>query len=359
MGSARAWWYLTYKESLAVCAIIFLGLSFFIFKIEDNLLDYNSDYVGFIETARLFAGHPEAEQNPARILKPLAPALIAQAPMALGFERAFLLEVGIFYVLLVLSAYLFFRLFFEGNRWRSIMATALFALSYPMLRYGLDLYTETGALFFYISGLMASLMFLRTPKTTLVWMNALIAASGFLWKEYSVVHFIIFNLIIVFHPLLRHTPKEKIRYLLLFNGLWVVISALWQFVVWTDYHYTYLDWYLGGGVPYFSRGGRFYMLAKSFFALLMIGWVALPFSYRALKALDRQRTMFFGLTLVAPLLVLAWGAISSRLFYVVTPALIIACVGGIEYLAPRRSMQAAAITLILASHAAWLLSQLP
>ncbi|MEK7606209.1 MAG: glycosyltransferase family 39 protein [Patescibacteria group bacterium] len=354
----QSWWKITKTEGIALFCIIAVGFSFFLYKTSTHHLDRNSDYLQYIETAKFFGGDLTAEQSPSRILKPLAPAFVTFLSPDGDVEGGFLIQMLFFYVLLVLVSYLFFRTFFNGSLFAALSATALFSLSYPMLRYGLDFYTETGALFFYVAGLLATLLFIRTPKLSLVIINAVIAGVGFLVKEYSIVHLIIFNVIIIFYPRTALSVKEKIKYLIYGNGVWVVLTALWQLYVWSTYHYTYLDWYLNGGLPYFYNEGRTYMITKSFFALLMIGWFAIPFAYRTIREQNYLTKLFLFLAASVPFLALVWGAISSRLFYVFVPALAILCVWGIERLTMKNSVRVFLVVCILISHIVWLLNQL-
>lgn len=346
---------MTAREVVWLALIVLLGVAFLLFKADKNLLDYNSDYVGFVDTAMLFSAEGEmpVDPNPARILKPLAPALIALGAPVVGFEDAFLWHVALAYIALVFVTYLFFKLFFNGNVIQALVGTVFFSLSYPMLRYGLDLYSETGALLFYVAGLLGVLMFLRKPSYETLLLNVVIAIFGFLWKEYSAVHCVIFNLIIMVWPTEHISISKKLRFLLLFNGLWILAEGLWQLAVWNDYGYTYLDWYAGGGAPYFAHEGRLFMLMKSTFALLMLGWLFVPFSWRTIRDLSREQKLTFALIAIVPVMVLGWGAISSRLFYVMTPALIVASVWGIWSLSPRALVRYSLVTLVVMSHIVW------
>jgi 4-amino-4-deoxy-L-arabinose transferase-like glycosyltransferase len=77
---------------------------------------------------------------------------------------------------------------FLSTKWQALAFALLSALSYPLLRYGVDLYTETGALFFYVLSFLITLWYLKRPSVKLIIANGLVISIGFLWKEYTIVN---------------------------------------------------------------------------------------------------------------------------------------------------------------------------
>jgi hypothetical protein len=346
------------KYSASIILVFIIGFSFFFFafKISYLPLDYSGDYHGYIVTAQIFNGEPGVEITPGlvpqRILKPLQPLLTALLyQVGLTYQAAFLVTVYFFFVACVFAAFFFFKAFFNDSR-KASYATLLCMITYPMLRYGLDGYTETGALFFYIVGLYTSLLFLSKPSQKMFWANLIVASLGFLWKEYSILHVALLNIIILFHPELSW--KQKISYILSFDVLFGIINGTWQLFVYFKYHYDYLSWYREGGAVGFTQGTyTFYNIAKSVFSLLMVGWIFILFSYKKFKDLSLPKKYFLGLITLLPCMVFLWGAISSRLFYVLVPALDILVVLGIERITTREWQKRLLIGMITLVHVVW------
>ncbi len=262
----------------------------------------NSDYVDYISTAKIFSGLP-APIYPQRILKPLAPLGVALAAPYLGFPTAFLLEVLIFYFAFVLVLYWLAYSFFE-DYWRALVAALLGALSYPLLRYGLDLYTETGAQFFYLLSLVFTLLYIRWPLRKHLVLNGAVIAIGLLWKEYSVVAGIIFGFVLLF----ENVPwRARIKNLALLALITLVPTLAVQVWVYFAYHYTYLTWYTVGAVRGFTTQFTLQNLIKSTIALLGLAWFLVPVGIWHLPELPAAQRRFLAFALPSSLIVFGWG----------------------------------------------------
>jgi hypothetical protein len=371
------------KEWLWIGIIIVIGLVVFLYKIHLGALDYIGDYTSYISTAQFFAGMPGVVPAGSRILKPLEPLANAFLVPLIGWQAGFLVVVGLMYCFLVVAVWVFFKNFFSSLLLGSTAAdsdlrtvffytaagTALFALSYPMLRYGLDAYTETGALLFYILALTGTWHFLKKPTWKSLIFTLVVAVLGFLWKEYVIVAILIIQIGIVWHPLLAGQTKRKIQYLAFFDGIFLVCNLVWQGIVYYYLHYNYLQWYLQGGESGFHSHWSVFIVVKSLFALLIAGWLFVPFGFLELRKLYRENLpgisdtapssqFFFWLVLFVPFICLGWGAVSSRLFYVCAPALIILCLLGLRWWVRRIHDQASIVVLLLAIDFFWLLFHL-
>lgn len=324
---------------LPIATILLLCILAVAFKLTYLGLTPNSDYTSYIGTAQLFSGLP-AHAYPQRILKPLGPAVVAAiAPLA-GFPTAFLFEVILFYLAFALVLYWLAFEFFE-DRWLAFISALLGALSYPILRYGVDLYTETGAQFFYVLSLVLTLLYLKSPsRKWLIW-NALAIGIGFLWKEYSVVAGLIFGFVLLFE---QRVWRAKLGNLALLGAIALTPTILVQIWVYFAYHYTYLDWYLQGGASGFASQFTFGNLTKSIAALLGLAWVLVPFGFMRIPALAESHRRFLYAALPVPFICLLWGFVSSRLFYVMAPAFILLAVYGMARWP--RWLQALAVILI-------------
>jgi hypothetical protein len=326
---------------LALCALAA------VFKIGYLGLTPNSDYDSYIGTAQLFAG-TATTVYPQRVLKPLAPVLVTVAAPVLGFQNAFLFEVLLFYFAFALALYWLGFIFFEDSLLAFFVAI-LGALSYPILRYGVDLYTETGAQFFYVVSLALSLLYARMPSRKLLVANALIIGIGLLWKEYSVVSGLIFGLILLFES----TPvARKLGNLALLALCSLLPTGLVQIWVYSAYHYTYLNWYVHGGASGFATQFTPYNLTKSVAALLGLAWLFVPAGLPITRTLAKPDKQFLLFAALAPCLAFCWGFVSSRLFYVMAPAFILIAVLGLARLP--RSLQYPLVALVIAANLGWL-----
>jgi len=233
-------------------------------------------------------------------------------------------------------------------------ATSLFMLSYPMLRYGLDAYTETGALFFYMAGLIELWWFLRWPNWRPLVATLIACTLGFFWKEYAILPVLMMQIAILVHPLLKGQWKKKITYLVIFDGVFLVVNLAWQAFVYFHFHYNYLDWYTNGGANHFATNWSIFLVLKSLFALLIAGWFLVPFGFAEVKRMPQNLMLLFWLILLLPLISLGWGAVSSRLFYVLMPAFTTLCILGMWRWRKNPKDIVAMTTIVLVIDFAWL-----
>lgn len=308
----------------------------------------NSDYESYLATAQHFSDIP-ATVYPQRVLKPLAPLGVAAVAPFIGFSAAFLFEVVLFYFAFALALYWLAYLYFK-NRRLAFFAALLGALSYPLLRYGLDLYTETGALFFYVLSLALTLIYIQTPSRRILCINALVIGIGLIWKEYSVVAGLVFGLTLLFE---NATVRAKVQNLFLLGLISLTPTALVQLWVFLAYHYTYFNWYLAGGASGFKTEFTLHNFAKSFAALLGLGWLLVPVGAVYFFELSPSQKRFLQVAIPASLIALVWGYVSSRLFYVMAPAFILLAVYGLSRL-PKWA-QVCAVVVIVGGNIAWLI----
>lgn len=310
----------------------------------------SSDYIEYVATAHAFAGEtPLSEAPPNRVLKPLAPLLIAALIPFFGDHDATLLQSLVFYLALVVLMYLF-AYEFLGDHYLAFLATLMVSLSYPMLKYGVDIFTETGAICFYTLSLLLTLRILRTPRPSLIFINAAVIAVGFLWKEYSIVAGVVFGLVLLFHPTLSRA--EKWKYVVAFGAIGALITIPWQVFVALKYHYWYGSWYHSNAGPGFAREFTLKNVLKSIAAVLGLAWLLVPLGFRKRAALDLPQRRFLQFSTWPPFMALAWGYISSRLFYVMAPPFLMLGMHGMRQWS-RRS-QTIATALIIVANITWL-----
>lgn len=293
----------------------------------------SSDYTQYLATAHALAGDTGFEASPQRILKPLAPATVALlAPLFGSFEEAFLFQALAGYLLLIVCMYVLAREFLKDEH-LAILTTLLSALSYPILKYGVDLTTETVAIALYCLSLFLTLRFLKKPRLHTFWWNVAVVTIAFFWKEYAVVSGAAFGIAILLHPSL--TWGEKIRCIGLFGLTFGIVHALWQTYVYLTYHYTYFSWYQGGGAPGFSFEYTAKNLLKSTAALLGVAWLFVPHGLTHARSLETSKRRFLLATVPPPFMAFAWGYVSSRLFYVIAPPFLLLAGMGLKNISNR------------------------
>lgn len=174
------------------------------------------------------SGVEGAELVPHRYLKPLFPALLAVLHIGLDYETATILQAIIFYFAFILAMFLLAHQFLE-RRLTATMVTLMAALSYPVLRYGIEINAETGAWFMYALSLWLTLRFIKRPTALLFFGNALLITLGFLYKEYSIVTAVALGLATLFHP--DFSTVRKVRYIALYALLFLGVHIPWQIYV--------------------------------------------------------------------------------------------------------------------------------
>ncbi len=334
----------------AIVALFAIDACAMVLKLHFIPFTPSSDYAQYVGTARALGGEPGAEVSMQRILKPLAPAVVAVgAPIFGGYENAFLFQMLFFYGAMILAMYLLAYEWCEDHA-LAVMVTALSALSYPILKYGVDLTTETGAIFFYVISLWLTLRFVREPRRDLFWWNVAAIALGFLWKEYSIVAAIIFGLAILFHASL--SVREKAALIAEYAFAFLAVNISWQLYVFEHYNYTYLSWYRSGGAPGFSYEFTIKNLIKSTAALLGLAWLIVPFGIKPARMLEPAKRLFLTIAVPPPFIALLWGFVSSRLFYVIAPPFLLLAALGMK--SWKRSAQLAIVVLTIVANIIWL-----
>ncbi len=310
----------------------------------------SSDYEEYVAVAQRIAGDTSAEVRPHRFLKPLNPTVVATIATVTDYHTAFILQALLFYVALVLSIYFLARDFFDDIVLSALIATYV-ALSYPILKYGVDILTETGALFFYTASLILTLRYIKSPSWKLMLVNAAVVTIGFLWKEYSIVSAIIFGLAILFHAAVP--VRTRILQIVVYAIMFLAVHVPVQIYVYVQHGYSYLSWY-SEGVNGAIKQNEFTLknIVKSTAALLSVLWLAVPLGFLRYKTLNTWQQRFWQVSIAPPLIGYAWGYISSRLLYVMAPPFLLVAGTGIRNW--KRPTQIALFGIAIAANIAWL-----
>jgi len=316
--------FMRHTALVIVALLLIVGAVIAIFKLNYLGTTHSSDYDTYVMTAQYLRGEvtsdPTGISIAQRILKPLYPGFLALMGSVTDYFTAALVQAVIFYFLFIVAMFLLAREFFD-DLFLATIAVVLSAFSYPVLKYGLDVYTETGAWFMYVLSLWLTVTFLRTPSRAIFFANVALITVGFLWKEYIVIAAIVFGICLLLHQAL--TIRQKILHVFLCGGIFLSVHIPWQFYILSTFNFSYLDWYLIGGADGFSYEFTLKNIVKSTAALIGIMWLFVPLGLIRLKSADFHQKLFAYAGSVAPLIGYAWGFISSRLLYVIAPPMLL------------------------------------
>jgi putative flippase GtrA len=286
-----------------------------------------SDTEGYAATADLLLG-VEAEVNGARYLKPLAPAVVAVLSVfGLDTVSGVLVQSVLFYFILGFAVYWFGFLLFKNRAAGFIMAT-LIVTSFPIVKYGLDYLTETGAWTWYFLSLALMVLWYRTTATKWLWLLSVTLLCGVLWKEYAVLAGLTFFFLVCFHPAL--TLRAKLHALVQSGALVLIPWLMWQYHVYVTYQYSYLDWMSIGAAPEaYATMYTVPAVVKSLFVLLGIGWLLVAIGVWRYRSLQSEIQFFIKIMFIPAFGFLLWGYVSSRLFFALVPLAVIFAVAGV------------------------------
>ena len=337
----------------ALLVLLVLGAAAAYLRLEFFGTTLSSDYDTYVQTAQYLLGESVDASTisvAGRMLKPLYPAFLAALHTMLDFHTAALLQSIFFYLLFIVAMFLLAREFFEDT-FSSVIVVLLSAFSYPVLKYGVDVYSETGAWFMYALSLWFTLRFMRHPTTKLFLFNAILVTIGFLWKEYAILTAVVFGLAILQHAML--SMREKVFYILAYAGIFLSTHVPWQAYVFHVFDFSYLDWYLEAGADGFSYEFTLKNIIKSTAALIGVMWLFVPNGFLQLRGAAREKRLFAYLSTPVPFIGYAWGFISSRLLYVIAPPMLLVAVSGMRDWS--RRTQVAVVAVALVANIGWLI----
>jgi len=314
-----------------------------------------SDSVQYMETARYFLGQ-SATAYPQRILKPLAPLGISLISFLTGgnMETALLAEAALMYLFLGWAIYYLLNLFFRDKR-SALLGSIVYITAYPLLRFGLDLYTETGANFFWVWAIAAVCLYYKDPSRFRYYASNAIVLIGLLWKEYSLLGAVLLWLVIFFHPQLPR--PEKIKKIIGSIAMVFGWLALTQLIVYANYHYSYFNWYQTGTDISGSTDYHPYFIIKSLIAVYLLGWFLAILGLFRWREFQPDQKFFIKCLILPSMMFLLWTGVSSRLYYVAAPLLTFLAVQGIRSARLKKTaVQFIIIAIIVAGSFFWLFS---
>jgi len=243
-------------------ALLNMGAIFFIFGFQTY-----SDSYQYFKAIDWFQGKgTDVQLN--RLLRPLGPLLAA--PFG---EVGLIVENIIFYFLSVFLVFKIVDLIFN-NKFQAFLASVFFFTATPVIESGLSYLTDMGAWFFFLLSIFLTLLyfkdeisaqehsFTRSAKPTaypklvqkcslasyfwkkesLIIINGLLSSIGVLMKENGGLGILFFVMMVLLSG--KFNFKEKLSKILLFSIPFLIPIAIVQFLMYNNFHYTSLDWYL-------------------------------------------------------------------------------------------------------------------
>ncbi len=316
-------------------------------------LTVTSDTLGYASTAQQLLGE-DVIFNGARYLKPLAPAVIAGLT-SIGIDpvSGVLVQSVLLYFALGFATYWFGFVLFRKKS-AGFLCAVLVVGSFPIVKYGLDYLTETGAWALYFLSLAGMVLWYRNPHSYWHWFVAVTLLGGLLWKEYAVLAGLTFLFVICFHT--RVSITQKILVLLQVGALTLIPWVMWQYHVYMTFAYSYLDWlYIGSAPEAYATMYTIPAVIKSTFVLLGVGWLYVLYGLLLWKKIIPEIKYFIGAMLLPAFGFLLWGYVSSRLFFSLVPlAIIFATIGILSIKSKKFQLAMVLFYLIISFGLAWL-----
>jgi len=336
-----------------VCVILLVAALNVFVRLSFLPLTTSTDGDTYMSSAQLLSGDNGAV-FPGRLLKPLAPLGIALfAPLFHGDFVAGVLALNILcYFLLAIVMYALLLLF-TTERFLAMLGTLVFLSTYPILEYGLNLYSEMGAWLLFVAALLGIVRYYRDAS----WKNFFIAtatvAGGLLWKEYSVIPGIFFGLVLLHES--THTWKEKIARIGILGTCSAVTLGSMALLIYLNYHYTYVDWIREAALVDPTQSQRHpYFILKSLFAVFILGWGLVLAGLVNWRSMSHRDQWTLALLFPPSMMFLLWTFVSSRLYYIVAPLLAILALHGLRSLTESRLVQVCIVIAIMSGSYAWL-----
>lgn len=340
-----------------ILLLLLVASIFSVVRVTYFPLTPTSDTTQYVQTAKYFAGEEGGVAHGNRILKPLAPLAMMLISSLVGEHYPYEIALGALSIIgyLALTPAIYFLLFlFLKNREESFVGSLLYLGAYPLLLYGLDLYTETFAWLFHLAGLYYATRYYFGPQTFRpLLLSTALTTVGFLWKEYTVLS----GVALVTFVLMAHIPwRTKLTHLAASAALALPILIGWQAYVYFAHDYTYLQWLITGhGEPDATSQYSLLYMAKSMFALFLLGWLWVVPGMLKWHTFSREERIAGAVLAVTSCGFLAWGYVSSRLYFVLAPVLAILAARGLTCL-DRRSMRYLAVFVTVGATWAWIIA---
>ena len=317
------WWFVP-------CVLVTVLILFGSARISLVPVTFPSDAEGFVATAQYIFDEPGGRFEGSRFLKPAAPVVIGviAAVTNIEYPTAVLAQAFLGYVLLGMAAYWLGHVFWQDRK-AAFAYALLISSAYPIVRYGLDNYVESGAWALYLAALASMLLWYQKPQTKWLWLTALLLLVGLLWKEYAGLAGLVFGLVILFQPVL--SVRQKFWSIVQGVSLSLLPWGIWQYYIYKVYDYTYLDWLaMGASEEFYQATYTLMAVIKSSASLLLVAWLFVLLGIIRFATLSKFQRQFIYFLLIPSFGFLLWGWVSSRLFFSLVPLAALIAVHGMR-----------------------------
>lgn len=283
----------------------------------------HTDTVQYIATVNYVLSQGGGELHLNRLLYP-APILISAALNPIfSPTNAFIFQNIIFYFFSIFVIFLLIFRFYK-NEQQAFFGTVLFATAYPVLAYGIAILTDFAGWFFYLTAVLISLNFYRSPDKKTAFVIGLTAGVGMLFKE-SVAAAAMFFAVLVFLAM-QISFKDKMKYALLFGFAFSLPVLINSAVFYKFYSYSYLERYID--VVHDKTGGFYaYSLLRMLIEIgrvFALGW--LFFLLGAIKEIslkNKERLRFLAALILPSLSFLFWAFPHNRIIFIAFPLFVL------------------------------------
>lgn len=282
----------------------------------------SSDSTSYIEAMGVvMSGEVPSGFRPNRILTTFGgiETVIIVALFTRSILVAWYLVNAFFYVAGFWLFFLFLRRFLKDEK-SALFGTALLALNYVSVSFGLNYLMDMGGWFFYLLAVYFAERFLATSRTDYFLWGGLIVGVGGLFKEYAFLGAIPLVAVAVFKH--RTQLVSGFKKTILFSIILALPVLLFYMAVYQIFGYTYADWFSFNEQRYGSSyASRVVEYIKVFGSLFTFAWfLVVPGAYliarRGKEYLDPGRLALLAGIALSALPVFLWPAVTQRIFFV-------------------------------------------
>ncbi len=240
---------------------------------------------------------------------------IPTAWLALNIFFYFLLN-GVFYKII--------HLVFQNEK-IALLGGLFLAGNYAMLAFGVNYLMDIGGWTMYVASLYFTLRYVQKGLTRDIVIAAVFVGIGGLYKEYAFLGSLSIGCVLLY----RHGISWSFLRKSLMTGVIACAPIIVvSFFVFSHFHYTYLDW-LGFNSETYVYDSKSIEYVKSFGSLLT---VLIPLFFAGAYCMwkygkeivtDREACFFVLSVVVSALPVFVWPAITQRVLFITTPAVVL------------------------------------
>jgi len=235
---------------------------------------------------------------------------------------SWLLINSIFYIVMGMVFYALLRKLSRSPE-VSFLSTLFLVTNYAAVTAGLGYLMDVSGWMFYVISLYGALRYMQTKNGKWLYLSAVAIGLGGEFKEYALLGYIVLSGCILFVHWRQWIEIVKKLFVsgLIASGPFIAMN-IYSLIM---YDFTYVEWLSAQGRYVYEH--RILEYIKSFGSLYNFGWLLFfPGLYLLLKdsrkLFQNESVVFMWLALLSFLPVFIWDAITQRILFIATPALI-------------------------------------